>query len=144
MAQESQTLKNHTRFDPAFHFFLAPLAIFFFIEGIVRLVRNADWPNTVHLAAAVWALVALFLIRTYALKVQDRVIRLEERLRLKDLLPAALQGRIGELTEDQLIGLRFASDGEVAGLVPKAVDGKWNRKQVKQAIRTWRPDNWRV
>lgn len=144
MAQEPQTLKNHTRFDPAFHFFLAPVALFFFIDGIIRLVRNPDWYNGVHLVAAIWALVALFLIRTYALKVQDRVIRLEERLRLKELLPAALQGRIGELTEDQLVGLRFASDGEVAGLVPKALDGKWNRKQVKAAIRTWRPDNWRV
>ena len=80
MAQEPQTLKNHTRFDPAFHFFLAPLALFFLIEGIVRLVRNPDWYNGVHLAAAIWALVALFLIRTYALEVQDRVIRLEERL----------------------------------------------------------------
>ena len=118
--------------------------MFFFIEGIIRLVRHPDWYNGVHLVAVVWALVALFLIRGYALKVQDRVIRLEERLRLKELLPASLQGRIGELTEDQLVGLRFASDGEVAGLVPKALAGKWNRKQVKEAIRNWRPDNWRV
>jgi hypothetical protein len=129
MAQEPQSVKNHTRFDPAFHFFLAPLALFFVIGTIVRLI---------------WALVAVFLIRGYSLKVQDRVIRLEERVRLKDLLPPSLQGRIGELTEDQLVGLRFASDGEVAGLTQKTLDGKWKRKQIKEAIQVWRPDLWRV
>ncbi len=144
MAQQPQSLKNHTRFDPAFHFFLAPLALFFVIEEIVRLVRNPSWESVLHLLVAIWAFVALFLIRVYSLKVQDRVIRLEERLRLKDLLPPSLQGRIGELTEDQLVGLRFASDGEVAGLTQKTLDGKWNRKQIKEAIQTWRPDLWRV
>jgi hypothetical protein len=144
MAQEPQTLKNHTRFDPTFHFFLAPITLFLVIEEIVRLVRNPDWNDTVRVVAALGAFMAVFKIRNYALKVQDRVIRLEERLRLKELLPPALQGRIGELTEDQLVGLRFASDGEVAGLVQKVLDGKWNRKQIKEAIQTWRPDNWRV
>jgi hypothetical protein len=144
MAQEQQSLKNHTRFDPAFHFFLAPVALFFVIESIVRLVRSPGWESALHVVAAIWAFVAVFLIRVYALKVQDRVIRLEERLRLKDLLPPSLQGRIGEITEDQLVGLRFASDGELAGLTQKTLDGKWKRKQVKEAIQTWRPDFWRV
>ena len=92
---------------------------------------------------ALWALVATFKIRIYALKVQDRLIRLEERLRLKELAPA-LQGRIGDLTEDQLIGLRFASDGEVAGLAAQALAGNWNRKQIKESIKNWRADHWRV
>ena len=144
MAQEPQSLKNHTRFDPAFHFFLAPLGLFFVIGTIVRLVRNPDWESALHVVVAIWALVAVFLIRVYALKVQDRVIRLEERLRLKDLLSPSQQGRIGELTEDQLVGLRFASDGEVAGLTQKTLDGKWGRKQIKEAIQVWRPDLWRV
>jgi hypothetical protein len=144
MAQEPQSLKNHRRFDPAFHFFLAPLGLFFLIDQIVVLVKNPDWNSALHVVAAIWAIVAVFLIRTYALKVQDRVIRLEEQLRLKGLVPAALQGRIGELTEDQLVGLRFASDGEVAGLAQKTLEGKWTRKQIKDAIQTWRPDYWRV
>jgi hypothetical protein len=144
MAQDTQSLKNHTRFDPAFHFFLVPLGLFFLIDQIVVLVRNPGWNTGVHVVAAVWANVAVFLIRIYALKVQDRVIRLEEQLRLKGLLPAVLQGRIGELTEDQLVGLRFASDGEVAGLAQKTLEGKWTRKQIKEAIQTWRPDYWRV
>lgn len=144
MPQESQSLKNHTRLDPAFHFFLVPLGLFFIIEEIVRLVRDPGWNSAVHVVAAIWVTVAIFLIRLYALKVQDRVIRLEERIRLKELLPPSLQGRIGELTLDQLVGLRFASDGEVAGLAQKALEGQWKRKQIKEAIQTWRPDFWRV
>ena len=72
------------------------------------------------------------------------MIRLEERLRLAQVLPAAMQSRIGDLSIDQLIGLRFASDGELPGLMEKALAGNWNRKQIKEAVTNWRPDTWRV
>ena len=144
MANQPQTLKNHARFDPAFHFFLAPLSLLFVVDAIVRIVRNPDWDHIVRLLAAVFAFVALGKFRMYANKVQDRVIRLEERLRMKELLPPALQARIPELTEDQLIGLRFASDAEVPDLVPKTLEGNWKRKQIKEAVRNWRPDYFRV
>jgi len=144
MAQQEQSLKSHTRFDPLFHFFLAPVALLILIWTIVQAVREPGWYTAAHILVALWALIAAFKIRSYALKVQDRVIRLEERLRLKELAPASLQGRIGDLTEDQLIGLRFASDGEVADLAQRALSGNWNRKQIKEAIKNWRPDNWRV
>jgi len=144
MAQQPQSLKNHAKFDPLFHFFLAPVALVILIATIVQMVRQPGWYSAAHILIALWALVAAFKIRTYALKVQDRVIRLEERIRLKELAPASFQGRIADLTEDQLIGLRFASDGEVADLAQRALAGNWNRKQVKEAIKNWRPDNWRV
>jgi hypothetical protein len=144
MAQQPQSLKNHAKFDPSFHFFLAPVALAFLIATIVQAVRQPGWYTAAHILVALWALVALFKIRVYALKVQDRVIRLEERLRLKELAPAPLQGRIGDLTEDQLIGLRFASDGEAAELAQRALAGNWKRKQIKEAIQNWRPDYWRV
>jgi hypothetical protein len=86
----------------------------------------------------------MFKTRLYALKVQDRVIRLEERLRLTQLLPESTRARIGELSEGQLIALRFACDAEVPGLVQQALDGKWDQKQVKSAIKNWRPDYLRV
>lgn len=139
-----QTLKNHTRLDPLFHFFLSPLALFFVVESVVRIVRTPNWDSTVHLLAAIFAFIALLKMRLYPLKVQDRVIRLEERLRLKELLPPSLQLRIPELSEQQLIGLRFASDAELPDLAAKAVEAKLTATQIKQSVRLWRPDNWRV
>jgi hypothetical protein len=144
MANQPQTLKNHARFDPVFHFFLAPLALLFVVNAIVGIAQTPDWDHIVRLLAALFAFFALLKIRLYANKLQDRVIRLEERLRMKELLPPALQGRIPELTEDQLIGLRFASDAEVPDLVAKTLEGNWKRKQIKEAVRDWRPDYFRV
>ena len=144
MAQDSQTVKNHTRLDPPFHFFLGPASIAIFIATVVMLTRDPSWTAAIRVLGGLWVVVATFKLRLYALKVQDRVIRLEERLRLRDTLPSALQPRIGELSEDQLIGLRFASDQELTELVPKILQGNWKRKQIKDAIRVWRPDFWRV
>ena len=140
----SQSFSNHTRFDPAFHFFLAPLSLVFVIYTIVRVIRVPDLAHAAHIIGALFLLVATFKIRLYALNVQDRLIRLEERLRLKEVLPPALQPRISELTEDQLIGLRFASDAELPKLAERAMNEKLSRADIKKAIQTWRPDYWRV
>ena len=131
-------------FDPPFHFFLAPVGIFLVIWAGIQTYKNPDWTTGIHLLLITWLLILVFKTRLYSLKVQDRVIRLEERIRLQSVLPAALQPRIGELSIDQLIGLRFASDGELPGLVEKTLSGNWNRKQIKGAVQNWRPDNWRV
>jgi hypothetical protein len=141
---KAQNFSNHAKFDPPFHFFLAPLSLIFVIYTIYRVIVVPDLSHAGHVLVALWALVATFKMRLYSLKVQDRLIRLEERLRLKEVLPAALQPRIGELTEDQLIGLRFASDAELALLTTKALDEKLDRKQIKQAVKSWRPDYLRV
>jgi hypothetical protein len=85
-----------------------------------------------------------FRIRVYAIKVQDRIIRLEERLRLQSLAPSEWHSQIYKLSEDQLIGLRFASDDEVVELAKQALEQNLTRKQIKERIRSWRADNWRV
>ena len=144
MAEKTQSNQNHARFDPGFHFFMAPIALLLLIGAIVNLFQNFGWSSGWHALLMVWAMVAMFKIRLYALKVQDRVIRLEERLRLQGLAAEPLKSRIGDLTEDQLIALRFASDAEVTGLAEKALSGKLDRKQIKAAIQVWRPDYWRV
>lgn len=146
-----QTYANHTRFDPPFHFFLAPVFLLAVVLSLIHFFAHfthSDFRENFHaflLIVLAFALVTMLLkTRLYALKVQDRVIRLEERLRLTQLLSEPLRSRIPELTVDQLIGLRFASDPEVPKLVERALNEKLNRKQIKQAIQNWRPDYWRV
>src|SRR4051812_47844880 len=144
MPQPEQNLKNHARFDPLFHGFLFWGALILLGVTIYALVRQPDVWGMVRLLGVLWAIVLMFKMRLYALKVQDRVIRLEERLRLAQLLPEVTRSRIEELSERQLIALRFASDGEVPGLVQQTLDGKWDPKQIKAAIKNWRPDYLRV
>lgn len=138
-----QTFANHGRLDPWFHFIIAPLLLFCFAASIHASIREGQ----VHLLLPVFTFTVLLLAvkcRSYALKVQDRVIRLEERLRLTALLPEPLHSRISDLSEKQLIALRFASDQELSSLVEKTLRENLEPKAIKQAIQTWRPDYWRV
>jgi hypothetical protein len=144
MAQKEQSLANHGRFDPMFHGFLFFGGVVLLIAAIVQEVRVPDWWGALRICGVLWLMVLMFKVRLYALKVQDRVIRLEERLRLQQILSDPLRARIGDLNEGQLIALRFASDGEVSGLVEKTLAGNLDRKAIKQSIKTWRPDYWRV
>jgi hypothetical protein len=144
MTQEQQSFKNHARRDPAFHGFLMLGALIILGATIYALVRQPDWMGAVRVFGVVWLIVLMFKVRLYALKVQDRVIRLEERLRMAQLLPESARARIAEFSEGQLIALRFASDAELPGLAQKILDGKWDAKQIKQSIQAWRPDYFRV
>ncbi len=144
MPQPEQNLKNHARFDQMFHGFLFVGALILLGATIYALIRQPDWWGGVRLLGVLWAIVLMFKTRLYALKVQDRVIRLEERMRLAELLPESTRARISELNEGQLIALRFASDTEIPGLVQQTLDGKWDQKQVKSAIKHWRADYLRV
>jgi len=144
MAQTEQNLANHARFDPAFHGFLFFGAIAMLIAAIVHVVMYPNWWGAVAIFGVLWLIVLMFKVRLYALKVQDRVIRLEERLRLQTILSEPLRARVGELNEGQLIALRFASDSEAAGLVEKTLAGKLDRKAIKESVQQWRADNWRV
>jgi len=149
--KKPQTFANHTRLDPLFHFFVLPFFGLALLAALIHFfahVMTGGWMFNVHavllivLAAAL--LLAVVKIRLYTLRVQDRVIRLEERLRLSQLLSEPLRSRISELTEEQLIALRFASDGEISKLVERALKEKLSRADIKKAIQTWRPDYWRV
>lgn len=144
MAQQEQSFANHTRIDPLFHRFLFPISALLLIGTIVKLVLEPGWWSVARVVAGIWAVMLTLKVRLYALKVQDRIIRLEERLRMAQVLPEPLRGRIGALSETQLIGLRFASDAELAGLCEKTLAGNWDQKQIKKSIQTWRPDHWRV
>ncbi len=139
-----QTFSNHTRRDPLFHFFILPVFAITLIVTIVHLVRRPGLHSAWLVVVMIAAIAVIFKLRLYALKVQDRVIRLEERLRLASLLDAALRPRIAEFTESQLIALRFASDAELPALAARALNEKLSAPDIKKSIQQWRPDYWRV
>ncbi len=139
-----QSFSNHTRYDPVFHFFILPVFALLLLASVVHLVLRPGLHSAFLVVVAIAVSAAIFKIRLYPLKVQDRVVRLEERLRLATLLDPALRPRIAEFTEAQLIALRFASDAELPGLAARALNEKLAASEIKKAIQQWRPDNWRV
>ena len=139
-----QSYANHTRFDPPFHFFLVWLCFAAVILSVILLVRHPRMSSILWVLLAIGLLVTATKARTYSLKVQDRIIRLEERLRLSMLLPETARPRIAELTEPQLIALRFAPDAELPALAMRALNEGLTNKQIKTSIQTWRPDYFRV
>ena len=141
---QPQSFKNHARFDPPFHFVLLFVFLANLIISIVYVVKHPGFYSAWYVVLSVAAILALLKMRLYPLKVQDRVIRLEERMRLQALAPTEWHTQIYRLSEDQLIGLRFAADDEVVELAKQALEHNLNRKQIKERIKDWRPDNWRV
>jgi hypothetical protein len=136
-SESGQTYSNHARFFPLFHFFAAPILLANLLWALWQIVRapslSTVW-NAVFAAA-----------RLMALTVQDRVIRLEMRLRLREVLPADLQTRIPELTPRQLVGLRFASDAELPQLMRQVLAGSLgNTTEIKKAITHWQGDYLRA
>jgi len=141
---EQQTFATHRRFDPPYHFFLMPLALVGVLATVYGLFRKPSLHQALVLVLAIACALLLLKVRLYALRMQDRLIRLEETLRMQCLLPAELQGRISELAPGQFVGLRFAADGELADRVREALDQKLNGEAIKKRIQTWRPDLFRV
>jgi len=140
-----QTYANHTRFHPPFHYFLAPGTLVLIVLTVVNVFRHYSQLDAwILLLTAILFFTAVFLVRSYPLKAQDRIIRLEERLRLQTVLSGVLARRIPELTEPQLIALRFASDSELPALVEKALAAKMPAREIKKAIVAWRADTFRV
>ena len=142
-----QNLKNHMRLHPPFHFIILPMLLLNLIFSIYLAIHH--WP--VHWTLHLWWIamsVVFFLMagfnRAYAAKLQDRIIRLEERLRLQALLPAEDRAHINELTVQQLIALRFASDDELPALVRKTLTQNLEPKAIKQSIVNWRGDYHRI
>lgn len=141
----AQDYSNHTRWFPLFHFVVMPLLILNFLSHVVRLFMTPNWN------LAFWTLLSVTLIllalasRLMALKVQDRVIRLEERMRYRELLPPELAARASDLSVGQIIALRFAGDGELADLAHRACEKEFaTSREIKQAIKNWRGDHHRV
>jgi len=139
-----QNYANHTRWDPPFHFFALPVILLTVIAAIVHCVQRPTWFSGWLVLVSTAILIVTVKARLYALKAQDRIIRLEERERIVSLLADPLRSRVGELTEGQLIGLRFACDAEIPVLVEASLAKKLSQNDIKKSIKVWRADDFRV
>lgn len=145
MAEVAQNYKNHRKFAPIFHYVLMPVLLVNFFAMLYHWWQDRGlydaWSAVMGFAFILTALTG----RMFALTAQDRVIRLEERLRMRELLPADLKARINDFTPEQLIGLRFASDAELPGLAATVLrDNIQKRDAIKQMVKDWRADHLRV
>ncbi len=142
---EQQNYRNHVRYFPLFHFVLFPLLTLNLIYQAVRLYQEPTLDRVVLTILSLVFVGMILAARVQALKVQDRVIRLEEHLRYREILPADLASRAMELSVGQLIALRFAADDELSDLVRRACDGELaTSKDAKLAVKNWRGDYHRA
>ena len=146
-----QNFSNHAKIVPAFHYFVAPVLMINVVTHCIALFKSFSAPrgsillSFLAVLSSIAVLMLAFLARLFALGVQDRVIRLEERMRYERLLAEDLKPRIGEFTISQLVSLRFASDTELPALARKVLDGKMSeRKAIKQMVQNWRADYQRI
>jgi Family of unknown function (DUF6526) len=144
MSNKPQSYASHAKIDPPFHFFVLPVLLLnIFVVGYL-LLRYPGIGGAWLLLVSLALLVLAARLRSWATHLQDRVIRVEERIRLAAILPEPLRARIAELSDSQIVGLRFASDAELPALFQRAVDEKLSRTDIKKAITDWRPDYSRV
>ena len=144
MADQKQNFANHARFVPIFHYVAAPILVLN-LSWAVWSLRELSFPAVLDLLVAIALIIVFFCARVFALKAQDRVIRLEMRLRMRELLPDDLQGRINEFTPTQMVGLRFAGDAELPDLARKVLDENIAAATpIKKLITDWQGDYYRV
>ena len=142
---ETQTYQNHVRYYPLVHFVLVPVLLFNIVWQAVRLYQEPNWDRAEWLLAAFALLILNVAARLQALKAQDRVIRLEERLRYREILPADLAAQAAQLKTGKILALRFASDEELPELLQRILNGELKTpKEIKQAVKNWRGDYLRV
>jgi hypothetical protein len=139
-----QNYKNHAKFVPLYHFVTFPIIMANAIYALIQLKHGVTLPSGMFAATSVALVLLTFLARFFALRVQDRVIRLEMRLRLRDVLPAPMHGDIARLSISQMVGLRFASDAELPSLVTAALKDNLSGNDIKKLVKDWQADNDRA
>ena len=142
---EPQTYKNHAKNVPLFHCVLLPILLANFLYSLYHLWRDPVFLSLWNAVMAFAFILTALFARVFALKAQDRLIRLEERMRMRELLTSELRPRINDFTPDQLVALRFASDAELPALAATVLSGNiQKRAEIKKLITQWRADHCRV
>ena len=140
----TQTYATHRRLDPWYHYVALPLWLLLFIVAVSHLISGRPLAAPAFLLLVLVLAIVLLKVRSYALRVQDRVIRLEETLRMKALVPASLQAQLHRLAPAQFVALRFASDEELPARLEEALKENLGGEAIKKRIQVWRPDEFRV
>ena len=145
MANHQQNFKNHTRFVPPYQFVAGPIFLINLAWATYGLSNEFSFESTISLLVAIALIILFVFARLFAIRVQDRVIRLEMRLRMRELLPGDLQERINDFTPAQMVGLRFASDAELPALARKVLeDNIAAATPIKELVTDWQGDHLRV
>jgi len=142
MATTAQSYATHRKMVPLFHYVAAPILLVNLLAAVWGLVQAPGLGGLWAVAMAVALLLSAFFGRAFALAAQDRVIRLEERMRMREVLPEPLKARISEFSREQIIGLRFASDAELPELAAAVLrDNVQKRDAIKKMVKVWRTDD---
>ena len=142
---EPQNFANHTRRHPPFHYFILPVMLINVIWSIVQFAKTPGWNSGWWIVVSLALLMLTFLVRLNPLRAQDRIIRLEEKLRYQQLLSPAVLQQTSALRPGQIVALRFAGDDELEELVRAVQAGKLTKPvEIKRAIKNWRGDTFRV
>ena len=145
MAEQEQNFANHARFVPPYHYVAFPILLVNVLYRLYWLSGGFTFDAILDVLVGVALIIVALFARVFALGAQDRVIRLEMRLRMRELLPDDLQGRINDFTPTQMVGLRFASDAELPALARKVLDENIVKATpIKQAVKDGQPDLHRV
>ena len=145
MANQGQNFSNHTRMVPPFHYVALPILLVNFVSAVRGLFDGITFDASLDVLVAVALIIVALFARVFALKAQDRVIRLEMRLRMRELLPEDRQGRINDFTPTQMVSLRFAGDAELPELARKVLDENITKTtSIKKMITDWQGDYFRV
>ena len=142
--KKPQNYENHAKFIPVFHYIALPLLLVNFFGALFRVTQEISFYTLNGVGLAISLIVVAVFTRLFALKAQDRVIRLEEQIRMQTFLPDAIKAQVGHLTMGQIVALRFASDEELVDLTQDALDQNTSPNALKQAVKNWRPDYDRV
>jgi cell division protein FtsL len=142
--KKPQNYENHAKFIPVFHYIALPLLLVNFFGALFRVTQEISFYTLNGVGLAISLIVVAVFTRLFALKAQDRVIRLEEQIRMQTFLPDALKAQVGRLTMGQIVALRFASDEELVDLTQDALNQNTSPNALKQAVKNWRPDYDRV
>jgi hypothetical protein len=143
--KSSQSYDTHRRWVPLYHFVAAALLFVCLVHAVWSVVASFSLQSVMYLVLVLAVGIVYFYSRAFALAVQDRLIRLEERLRLERILPDSLRARVGDFTTEQLVALRFASDAELPALAQSVLDeNKQDREEIKRQITQWRADHQRA